>query len=444
MKHLGRNLYFGILLIVVGIFFNKWAIELLFLPDGDIESISTNIVIALIQLSAISTGLYIIFWRPSVSYGDLALASLSLLLAIVSVEIGLRIWLNNFASVEQKRTYKFPNEFPASELRYSRHPYLNYYLTPNYRDGLTAHNSLGYRGREIILPKPADVFRIVALGGSTTYTASVDDNQKTFTRQLEKALNNQYGHQSVEVINAGVMGYNSWESLINLQFRVLDLDPDLIIVYHGTNDVHTRLVAPQAYKGDNTGRRKQWTQPPIPLLFKYSFFLRIAAIKLNMFGPRKLAAVGEYTNATTYQGHPLKKNLRSDPMELLDKNPPIFFKRNLISMAAIARAHNIDVILSSWAHTPHIGDYASRPDYRRGFKEGNAIVREVADEMGVRFFDFAEHMPKDKKYWADGRHVNERGALAKARLFAAFIDKTGLLDSDHQASQALSYPANQR
>jgi hypothetical protein len=30
-------------------------------------------------------------------------------------------------------------------------------------------------------------------------------------------------------------------------------------------------------------------------------------------------------------------------------------------------------------------------------------------------------MPQDKRYWADGRHVNEAGALVKATLFAEFI-----------------------
>ena len=33
-----------------------------------------------------------------------------------------------------------------------------------------------------------------------------------------------------------------------------------------------------------------------------------------------------------------------------------------------------------------------------------------------RIFDFSSVMPQDKRYWADGRHVNEDDALVKARL----------------------------
>jgi hypothetical protein len=37
-------------------------------------------------------------------------------------------------------------------------------------------------------------------------------------------------------------------------------------------------------------------------------------------------------------------------------------------------------------------------------------------------------MPQEAIYWADGRHVNEAGALVKARLFAEYIHDQGLID----------------
>jgi hypothetical protein len=43
------------------------------------------------------------------------------------------------------------------------------------------------------------------------------------------------------------------------------------------------------------------------------------------------------------------------------------------------------------------------------------------------FFDFASVMPKDKKYWRDGRHVNALGAEKMAELFAEFIHENGLI-----------------
>ena len=60
-----------------------------------------------------------------------------------------------------------------------------------------------------------------------------------------------YVRDEVEVLNAGVPGYNSWESAIDFQTRVLDAEPDLVVVFFGVNDVHARLVDSGAQGGRN-------------------------------------------------------------------------------------------------------------------------------------------------------------------------------------------------
>jgi hypothetical protein len=56
------------------------------------------------------------------------------------------------------------------------------------------------------------------------------------------------------------------------------------------------------------------------------------------------------------------------------------------------------------------------------------VVTEVAISHQIPLFDFAEAMPQDTRYWADGRHSNEAGAVVKARLFGEFIHEHGLID----------------
>ncbi|MDA2920095.1 SGNH/GDSL hydrolase family protein [Desulfobacterota bacterium AH_259_B03_O07] len=261
----------------------------------------------------------------------------------------------------------------------------------------------------------------MALGGSSTYTIEVDDNEKMFTAQLEKILKDKYGYENVEVMNAGVGGYNSWESLIKLQFRVLDIDPDLLIIYHGTNDVNARLVIPDVYSGDNSGRRKQWEPPPIPLI-EYSTLLRIISRKLRL---THQVGVWSFVDTENYLGPKVENR---DPMELLKENPPEYFRRNLNNMIAIAKANNVKIMFATWAHSPYFdGDYASLPFQQIGIRENNDVVREVAIKNNIPIFEFADQMPRDKKYWTDGRHVNEEGALIKAELFANYIHEKGLI-----------------
>jgi lysophospholipase L1-like esterase len=117
-----------------------------------------------------------------------------------------------------------------------------------------------------------------------------------------------------------------------------------------------------------------------------------------------------------------------DPAENLEENPPIYFRRNLENMIAIAKEHDVQILFSTWAYSPYLNDYASEGYYQEGFRENNNVVKDVATNHAIPLFDFASVMPQDAQYWADGRHVNEAGALVKARLFAEFIDTQGLIE----------------
>ncbi len=346
---------------------------------------------------------------------------ISILFTILILEVLSRVWLNFIVSEEDRLEYSLYSYLRPDNQRYIPHHYLNYYPNPKYKRGKTYHNSLGYRNYEFSTKKPEGVFRIVAIGGSSTYTVSVEDNEKTFTSQLERILRDKYRYENVEVINAGVGGYNSWESLINLEFRVLDLDPDLIIIYHGTNDVHTRFVDPKSYSGDNLGRRKQWRSPNIPIL-EHSALFRIL---LRNSGITSQVGIGNFVDSnTSYKPNSV---IDRDPFNLLKKNPPIYFKRNLTNIAAVSRANGAEIIFATWAHSPKFYDYASTPHYEQGFRENNEVVKEVAQINGIPMFDFASKMPGDSIYWADGRHVNELGAEKKAELFTEFIHNSGLI-----------------
>lgn len=423
------SLYLGLFLIVTGILSNKWILERFLADDGKIESAMENIIIAIFQIVLILFGLLLVLKRPKLpSKNELILLLIGVLIPFLLLELGARFWLNNMATQKQYGRYTLYTELAPGQVRWHKHHYLNYYPAPGYRLGSHYHNALGYRNEEFSREKPAGTYRIVALGGSSTYTVAVTDNKKTFTYQLEKALADKYGIDNVEVINAGASGYDSWESLVNLQFRVLDLDPDLIIVYHGVNDVHARFVVPGSYQGDNSGLRKQWTPPKIRL-YERSTLLRIIGHKL---GISYQVGVESFANRDTYLGAFTGSEYRAslyDKMELLEQNPPVYFRRNLINMVAIAKANGIGVILSTWANSSKMEDYAATKHYQLGFKQNNEVVREVAGHSGALLFDFAAIMPEDPQYWSDGRHVNEAGAAHKAGLFADYLQEPGILQN---------------
>ena len=354
-------IYLGIILILAGIFL-KQLVELTLVSDMHIESQIYLALLYAFQLLAIVSGIWLLIKQPSIRLPrktELILPVFSILLTFFLLEIGARLWLNYLATPDQYDRYVLFTSIDPEALAWTPHPYLVYYPTPNYRKGQTFHNALGYRSAEISIEKPSDVYRIVTLGGSSTYDVRIEDNDKTFTAQLEKLLTEEYGYQNVEVINAGVPGYNSWEILTNLEFRVLDLDPDLVIIYEGTNDVHARMVEPDSYQGDNSGRRQPWVVPPVPL-WEHSALLRIMSRMTNL---TRQVSVDDFTSSPTFLSWPFEFRLIEndvDPTKILEKNPPTYFRRNLENMIAVAKEQSVEIILATWAYSPYLNDYASK------------------------------------------------------------------------------------
>lgn len=411
----------SIFFILIIFYYNKNYFLFNFFPNKDSLSIFHNLILIIGQIFCLFIAISFIVFKDKIysKRKEFALLLVTIIFFFLIIEIGSRIYLCNFADDSVRSRISFPNQC-GLKLKYESHLYLNYHGTPNYvsPDGLNIHNSLGFRGPEIIIPKPQKIYRIVTLGGSTTYTVRVKSWKKDFARQLENELQSKFNSKNIEVINGGMVGWSSWESLINLQFNILDLKPNLIIIYHGTNDVHTRLVNPQYYKGDNSGGKKQWNNKQIPFFF-HSTFLRLVT-GTNPINDLSWFVSSPYTaGLTTNTG--FIKQLNGTPMDTLNKNKPIYFERNLRNMIAISKANNISVLLSTWAHSNLFNDYAATPHYEFGFKENNDVVRKVGKTYNVFFYDFASDMPNDIQYWFDGRHVNEKGAELKGELFANYI-----------------------
>jgi lysophospholipase L1-like esterase len=150
-----------------------------------------------------------------------------------------------------------------------------------------------------------------------------------------------------------------------------------------------------------------------------------------MLNITRQVSVDDFVSSPTYLSWPFEFRLQednSDPAEILKENPPVYFRRNLENMIAVAREHGVEIMFSTWASSPYLNDYASEDYYQQGFAENNQVVAEVATSHDVPLFDFASVMPQDPEYWADGRHSNESGALLKATLFAEFIDSEVLIE----------------
>jgi lysophospholipase L1-like esterase len=96
-------------------------------------------------------------------------------------------------------------------------------------------NEHGTRGASFKLPKPTGVQRIVVLGGSTVFDTDADEGAD-WPHLVEKFLREK-GHRQVEVINAGIPGLTSTDSLGRLYTEIWQWEPDYLIMYEAWNDI---------------------------------------------------------------------------------------------------------------------------------------------------------------------------------------------------------------
>jgi lysophospholipase L1-like esterase len=96
-------------------------------------------------------------------------------------------------------------------------------------------NSLGLRGPEVVLPRPPDRYRVLALGDSFSFGWGVELDDAwpaRMARELQAT-----GERSMEVVVAGVPGWSPLQQFVFLEQRGLALQPDLVLWQLCTNDL---------------------------------------------------------------------------------------------------------------------------------------------------------------------------------------------------------------
>lgn len=90
-------------------------------------------------------------------------------------------------------------------------------------------NALGLRGPEVEVPRPPQEKRILVLGDSSIFGFGVTEGS-VFSSQLQQALSVLPGAGPVTVINGGMVGYSSLQSLELLRMTGEKLQPTLLII----------------------------------------------------------------------------------------------------------------------------------------------------------------------------------------------------------------------
>jgi lysophospholipase L1-like esterase len=235
-------------------------------------------------------------------------------------------------------------------------------------------NLLGFRGEETTRAKPPGLLRIVGLGDSFTFGIGVRA-EDTFLAVLDANLR-AHGEKSVEVLNLGVMGFDTPHEVALLRHLGLQLDPDLVVLCFFLNDT----------QGGATHELFNLPQDSEPPLWRRLRLLDLAATALERRGQVQ-QLVASYRRS--FQP---------------DANGWLLAKQSLAQAKRLSRRRRFDLVLMIF---PVLWDLSG--DYP--FQGIHTTVREAAESLEIPVLDllpaFAGHDGPELWVHPTNQHANE-------------------------------------
>lgn len=370
----------------------------------------------------------------------LATTLLAVVVVLVCGEIAVRY--------QERHRSTVPGLMPFLYYRHNRFEHalvrnMNYF-------GWASVNGQGFRGSRPTRQASESAFRIMTVGGSTTFDPYVADDH-AWPARLEHYLNATPGGVPVEVINAGVPGYKALDNLLRLQMELYRYHPDVILLYDGHNDLlgtlqRTRLhVRPDS--GDRPGELapqsglRRWFEDHSLLYAKLRG--RLKAIRMRALAPSKISVTdgtigpAQWTNAIEEEAEE--------------------FGHDITGFAVLARSLGIRVILVENVHVTHpdsvvehdsvvdrewrtTAPFAPPDVVLRGYHRVNEVIRQVALKQSLATLPTTTFglQGTAQFYPTDPIHFSDAGADSMARHTAEWLEGNGVVVRRTMADTASS------
>ncbi len=319
--------------------------------------------------------------RVTVLIAELSIAVVVTIVFFLLIDWGVRLLLPEYRSALES---KFPVEVTRRPT-----PYTMFTGLPEGQIQSESLNRMGYRGEAPPALKESGEFRIFMLGGSTVF-----NGEPPIAALLQERFR-ETDFLKVSVYNFGVLSSVSGMELSRIVHEIADLEPDLIIMYNGANDLtHPYFWDPRpgypfnfiVYENHPLLESDIRSYPTLPLLAYGSHILRMIGSRyfLDRFVPQEQErqkagyASDQWRGeiAKKYVGN-LSKAIRVSSAlgsELLAFFQPMLFFRDQLTEEERALGYE-----------PELGAHCN--DMRDQFR---GQVELLPDELGSRILDLSD------------------------------------------------------
>jgi hypothetical protein len=318
-------------------------------------------------------------------------------------------------------------------------PYLLYSNTPNFSSsGTQQHNNNGYRNSyDVNVDKNNDEYRILCLGGSTTYGAGVSKPEHAWPELLLKLLKEEKSkikRNKITVLNAGLEWATSAELLTHFLFKHIHFKPDLVIIHSGGNDMaplmQNNFELDYSHWRNMSSTASSTLRPGEYKFIELSNIVRFGySVWFNSFG---------YTKNSLSVTSKIFENLNIENIRKnINYNPPSAYKSNIFNLITSIQESGSDVIFFQFfrpsykklqKHNIEAFTQATQklqvggnfllsldPDFQFAVDKLKSSIKEICTNKNTEFVEINdESMPYE--YFTDQCHLNLHGQLIKAEF----------------------------
>ncbi len=298
-------------------------------------------------------------------------------------------------------------------------------------------NEAGYRGVSLPVQKPKGERRVVIIGGSAVFDPFAIDKmgqEPTDWPSLVEYELKDRGYENVRVINAGIPGHASFDSLGRLYSQLWMYDPDFVLLYNGWNDIkYFRKLSQSAPLISLYHPRDEMENPFIHYqgildrLFSYSqFYTRyvrgryfLSKLKVGLEGQIEEGKPQDTYSPFGPRQFRLNVELFVDTCRNIGATPVLLTQATLVSEQNSAEDR---VRLKGGYDLQKLTHEA----LVRAYKEIYEVIRSVSNKKSVRMLDLASQLNGQSALFADSVHTTRKGSKKFSVVVSQFLGK--LLD----------------
>jgi len=281
----------------------------------------------------------------------------------------------------------------------------------------TDENGFIKNGNTEINQKNKKSKKIYFLGGSTTETLFVPERER-FPSILERKLNKFDAQNIYQIYNGGVSANHAMHSVFTLLSKVIDKQPDYVVLMHNNNDLGLLRL---------TG--SYWSAPTeraiVQIDYNNFWYLAKRQIK-DMVIPNSYPLIKKLLGGKKHKDD--FEKYRNKKIYDINEIKPQYISA-IKTFIYICRSWNIEPILMTQFNRYNLDDGLFEKTfngpgvkkYLENYHHINELIKKIAIEHNVDVIDLAALVPSTKQYMYDRIHLNETGSKLVAELLKDFF-----------------------